>query len=410
MRATVTVLAKGAENPFVQVPALGGGGVTGSNSLWRRFRDLLANIASGTGIYSRGAAAARPKLWYSTSNAVVPVTLAAVQAADTLTLNGQALTATQQRSTGTLTAVSAIATNTAVVNGHTFTGVDGAAGANQFSVDTGDTQTATSLALAIETAAAIPTNTLLYGIVGAKSATNVVTVFAQSPGAGGDAITLVGTATTLEASAAVLANGAAAAANQFDYVGTDKVNAGSLADALAASTTALVSGQLVGTNRAGVVTCSNVTAGDYVMLAGVKLTAIATATDTGGARIGTFPPDVWAMNSTDTNDAISLVNCINAHPRLRELFLASNSSGVVTVRERSPSIGGEAILSSSNGTRLGVTGTVNGLLQPTATCLVQAIHGGTPGNGFTVASSSAGRIAINSQTRLTGGTSVAVTY
>lgn len=408
MRATVTTtVGPATRNPFVDNPALGGGGVVGSNSLWNRFRDILKAVATG-GIPDRNQQ--RPKLYYSTANATGTVTFASVQVGDTVTVNGQALTATQARASGTVTAASAIAGNTVTVNGHLFTAVAGAPAANQFSIDTGDTETATSLAAAIQAAAAIKTNTLLYGLIGAKSASAVVTVFALSAGTAGNAYTLASSGATLAVSGATLANGAAAAANQFDFIGTDAVNAGSLSDALAASTTALVSGQVVGTNRTAIVTCSSVAAGDTVTVLGQVLQAGVTATDSGGARITTMPPNLWCQASTDTNDAVSLVNCINAHPVLRELVFASNSSGVVTIRERSPSLGAKAVVTSSNGTRLAVTNvSTTGEMQPSAVCFVQCIHAGTPGNATTLASSNGSRLAV-SAARLTGGAMTALTY
>lgn len=407
MRTTVTLVANGLEDPFVANPALGGSGINGGRTLFNRFRALLKAVMAG-GLANRAAA---PKLYYSTNNAFGLVTCAAVQAADTVTVNGQALTATQHRATGTITCATAIAGNTVVLNGHTFTGVEGAAGANQFSVDTGNDETAASLAAAIVAACALPTNPLLYGIVGgAKSASAVCTIFAYSPGTGGDAITLTSSGATVDPSGATFANGAAAGSNEFDYVGTNAVNAGSIADALAASATALVSGAVVGSNRTAIVTCSNVSALDSVTVFGQKLQAGVTATDSGGARITTMPPNLWCMNSTDTNDAVSLVNCINAHPVLRGLCFASNASGVVTIRERNPGMGNQAVVTSSNGTRLAVTNvSTTGLMQPSATCFIQSLHAGAGGNQATLASSDGTRLAV-SGARLTGGASTAVTF
>lgn len=406
MRTTVTLVANGLEDPFVANPALGGSGINGARNLFNRFRACLKAVMAG-GLSNRDTA---PKLLYSTANATGTVTFATAVAGNTVTINGTALTATQHRASATITCATAIAGNTVVVNGHTFTGVAGAAGANQFSVDTGDTETAASLAAAIVAAAALPTNPLLYQLVGgAKSAAAVCTIFAYAPGTGGNALTLTSSGATVDPSGATFANGAAAGNNEFDFIGTNAVNAGSLATALAASTTALVSGAVVGSNRTAIVTCSNVTALDTVTVFGQVLQATATTTDSGGARITTIAPNLWSMNSTDTNDAVSLVNCINAHPVLRVLCFASNSSGVVTIRERNPGMGQQAIVTSSNGTRLAVTNvSTTGLMQPSATCFIQSLVSGASGNQATLASSGA-TVAV-SGTRLSGGASTSVTF
>lgn len=165
-------------------------------------------------------------------------TAATVVAGNTVTIAGTALTATQRRATGTLTAATAIAGNTCVVNGVTFTGTAGAVvlGEATFSIDTGNTATATSLAAQINGYA----DRRISGIVAAKSAAAVVTVYAITQGTAGNSVTLVGTATTLEASAATLTGGAAIANNTFDFAGTNATTANALAAAINASTTAAV--------------------------------------------------------------------------------------------------------------------------------------------------------------------------
>lgn len=205
----------------------------------------------------------------------------------------------------------------------------------------------------------------------------------------------------------------APANNQFDISGADAVDATSLVSCILNSTSALVSGQLVANNYAGVVTCASVAAGDTVTLSNVVLTAINTATDSGGLRITTMPPNVWAMNGNDTADGDSLVNCINAHPRLRELYFASNAAGVVTIRERYPSPGAESTLFSSNGTRLAISvaDATTGRFAATATVLIEALHSGAAGNMATIASSNGTRLAIaGSASRLAGGVTSSVTY
>lgn len=165
-------------------------------------------------------------------------TCATVVSGNTISIAGTALTATQKRATGTLTAATAIAGNTCVINGVTFTGAAGAVvlGEATFSVDTGNTETATSLAAQINAYVSPKLN----GVVAARSAAAVVTLYSIAEGVAGNGITLAGTVTTLAASGSVLANGAAATNNAFDFAGTDTTTAAALAAAINASTTAAV--------------------------------------------------------------------------------------------------------------------------------------------------------------------------
>lgn len=216
------------------------------------------------------------------------VTPAAVQAADTVTLNGQALTATQKRATGTLTAATAIAGNTCVINGVTFTGVEGEVtpGEATFSVDTGNTETAASLATQINAYS----SPLISGIVAARSSSAVCTVYAVNQGTSGNAITLAGTATTLEASGATLENGAAVANNAFDMAGTNVTTGTALAYAINNSTTAAIKLFTATVNSStGVVTITAKVGGTggnaytFVSSNGTRLAVTGSGTLAGGA-------------------------------------------------------------------------------------------------------------------------------
>jgi phage tail sheath gpL-like len=102
---------------------------------------------------------------------------------------------------------------------------------------TGNTETATSLAAQINAYG----GSLVNGIVKAKSSAAVVTLYAVTAGTAGNAISLASSDNgTLAVSGAVLANGAASANNEFDYVGTNATTADALAAAINASTTAAV--------------------------------------------------------------------------------------------------------------------------------------------------------------------------
>lgn len=202
------------------------------------------------------------------------VTAASVQSADTVTIGGVALTATQLRAKGTLTAATAIAGTTCVINGVTFTGVTGAAtpGAATFSVDTSNTACATSLAAQVN---AFPSSKLT-GLVGAISSGAVVTVYARALGTSGNSIPLVGTATVLVASGAHLAGGAAPTNNQFDFVGTDTHVGDDIVRAVKASTSAAI--QAVSAHSVtGVVTLTSLVGG----LAGNTITL----TSSNGGRL-----------------------------------------------------------------------------------------------------------------------------
>ena len=143
------------------------------------------------------------------------VTAAAVQVADTVTIGGTAITATKQRATGTVTAASATAGQTVTINGQEFTAVSGAAvlGEATFSIDTGDTETATSLAAQVNGYG----GPLVAGLVAAQSAAAVVTLYAVNRGTSGNALSLASSdGGTLAVSGATFSGGAAVANNQFD--------------------------------------------------------------------------------------------------------------------------------------------------------------------------------------------------
>lgn len=192
------------------------------------------------------------RTWNDLVGATGTVTLAAVQAGDTVTINGTALTATQARANGTATCASVSVADTVTVRGVVFTAAAAenlATGA--FNQSSTDTVCATSLAACINAS----TNASLSGLVGAKSAAGVVTVYSIAAGTAGNAYTLASSnGGRLAVSGATLANGAAVANNQFDFAASDTVNAASLVTAIGASSTSLVSGHVTAANVAGVVT------------------------------------------------------------------------------------------------------------------------------------------------------------
>jgi len=109
------------------------------------------------------------------------------------------------KAAGTLTLVSAIATDAISINGVSFTGVASGATGDQFNIGLDDTETAANLAAAINASV----TALVSGYVTASSLLGVVTVTAALPGVLGNAITLASADATITASGARLTGGTA---------------------------------------------------------------------------------------------------------------------------------------------------------------------------------------------------------
>lgn len=106
---------------------------------------------------------------------------------------------------GTVTLAAAQAADTVTVNGVVFTAVSGTPAANQFDISGTNAQAATSLASAIANSA----TALIAATVTATAASAVVTISAKQPGVAGNAYTLVSSnGTRLAVSGARLASGA----------------------------------------------------------------------------------------------------------------------------------------------------------------------------------------------------------
>ncbi len=111
--------------------------------------------------------------------------------------------------TGTATCVSVIAGDTFTINGITYTGVTGAKADNtEFSVDTGDTETATDLAASVNNDTRDST-TQFRVHVDASSSTNVVTITSDIAGTDGN-VAMSETGGTIALSGATLTGGAGA--------------------------------------------------------------------------------------------------------------------------------------------------------------------------------------------------------
>lgn len=97
----------------------------------------------------------------------------------------------------------------------------------------------------------------------------------------------------------------------------------------------------------GTITLASVLAADTVTIGKTTLTASATPSG----------ENQFSQAGSDTADAASLVTIINAHSTLGNIVKATSSGAVVTITSIVPGvIGNQIVLSSSNGTRLAVSG------------------------------------------------------
>ena len=233
---------------------------------------------SGSGAYLQVAS--------SVVAASATATCASVVNGNTISIAGQALTATQRRATGTVTPGTAgnvpVEGDTITLNGVVFTAVNGAVVLGEATFDiSGNGQAQCDSITAQVNAYA---SSLLSGTVKARNSATVVTFYAVTQGTSGNAITLATSDNTrLAKSGTTLANGAAIANNTFDFAGTDATTAAALAAAINASTTAAVQ-KVVATVSSNVVTITAKVAG-----AGgnaITLTSVGgTITVTGGGTL-----------------------------------------------------------------------------------------------------------------------------
>jgi hypothetical protein len=354
----------------------------------------LAGNARGVHTFSCRTAAAK---------AAAVVTCAAVANADTVTVNGTALTATQHHARGTitptlsgvdvtdtvtinttgiLTARQHYATGTVTITAAgvdnddtvTINGVDFTAAAaedleaGEFDISGTDTAAATSLAACINASE----DEDIVGVVTATSAAGVVTVRAVATGVAGNALTFVSSDAQLAVTGSgFLAGATAVAADEFDISGTTAQACTSLAAAINACTA--LSGIVTATTSATVVTVRAVTAGAGGNSIGLASSdaqlAVSAATLTGGA---TVTNNTFDFGGSDTQTATALVTAINASSTalVSGQVLATNAAGVVTLTAIIPGRAGNAItIATSNGTRLAITGSVARLAGGTETLI-----------------------------------------
>lgn len=347
------------------------------------------------------------------------LTVANAVVTNTVLINGVTFTGIKQSATATLTAASAVAGDTFVLNGVTFTGKAGASGVGfpiGFSVDTSDTACAADIVTQIN---AHPTLSL---IVQATSSAGVVTIRYLTPGTGGNAITLVGTAVRLAASSATLSGGIAVANDQFDISPgmTDAQVAAALVTAIAASTDALVYQHVRAmqvTSASAVVTVYAInpgipgnavtmsTTGGTITSSVTRLTGGTTASAEGAAASGTITISGGsgnytatingvatgnvAFSSTDAVTATALAAAINALATLASDHVhATASAGVVTVTASRGGVLGNAITLAGTGTGATVSGArLTGGAVPTTVAfpsLLPRLAGGVGGDAATM--------------------------
>lgn len=410
MKATLTVDVVDVDNPF-------------TNQRGRRPAALLIafiailRMVFGGGVPKRRTD--RPSVVVGKVLATGTVAPAAVVAADTFSVNGTAMTATECRANCTVTVGTSVDEgDTVTVNGLALTATATPTLLTDFLI----TGVAATDAAALVACINAQTSALVAGIIEAvrPAATGVVNIYAIEPGTAGNSYTIatsdaVDLAITND-NAGEFAGGAALSNNQFDPMGNDLRTAQSLADAINDSTTSLVKDFAKASVRNIVVTCASVAAGDYVELDNIRLKAVVRATDSAGARLQ-GPDDEWSQAGDNTADAVSLVLCINNHPKLGQKYLATSSSGAVTIRELPPEATTAPKLTSNNGTRLAVSAyasggsTTSGTFTNNGTVLLAACERGLGGNAVTTASSNGTRLPIGgAAARLLGGTGETFTF
>lgn len=402
MKLGLIIKKPGGKSPYIRT-----GGKTG-RVLHRELQSALKAIPS-QGV--TGRLVEKPVIIASTQQASAVVTAAAVAAADTITINGTALTATELRANCTVTVGTSVdEDDTVTVNGVVFTAKAVVTDATtQFAI-TGVAATDAAALVAVINASLDP---LIYGLIEAvrPAATGVVNIYAIAIGTAGNSYTIatsdaVDLAITND-NAGAFAGGAARSNNQFDPMGNNTRTAEDIAACVAASTTSLVSGHVAVTTKQAIITASSIATGDTVTIDGTVLTArTGTHSVTTGLAVGEF-----SMNGTDAQDATSLVACINEHPTLSQIVFARLSGATCIVYERAPSLGQTIPISTSNGTRLAIAGSVTKLTSGAA-AYIESILPGIAGNAVTLATSNGTRLAItfDSTGRLAGGAATTYTY
>lgn len=296
----------------------------------------------------------------------VTPTVTGIDTDDTVTINGTALTAKRHYATGTVTIVIANTDvdDTVTIQGVVFTAKNAEDTANrQFNISGTATQAATSLVACITAAAG------LSGVVTATSSSGVVTIRAATSGTAGNAITLASSdADGLAVSGATLANATAPGTDEFDYTGTDAQCCTSLAAAINACTA--LSGVVTAWASATVVTVRAVSAGtggnSITLASSDAQLAVSGANLSGGAAVANNQFD---FGGSDTETATALAAAINASTTaiINKHVTATSSGAVVTLTAVQPGHAGNAVTTATSGATLAITGSAARLTGGTET-------------------------------------------
>jgi len=298
-------------------------------------------------------------------------------------------------SIGTVTAATAIQGNTATINGLVYTGVDGAKSDNtEFSVDTGNNETAADLADSINNDVRVGT----LGDVSANAVAAVVTLTSDVAGVAGDATTLVSSGATLAVSGATFASGVDAdtfEVNGLTYTGvagvksdntefsidtSDILCATDIVDSITNDVRAGTSGDVSAANGGTAVVTFTTdvegVAGDAITLSstdGVTL-AVSGAVFSGGVDADTFTVNgllytgvagaksdntEFSIDTSDIAAATDIVDSITNDARSGtsgDISAANGGTAVVTMTTDVAGTAGDAItLVSSDGVTLAVS-------------------------------------------------------
>lgn len=371
-------------NPFTQ-------GFSKRRAL-NEFAAKLHALAGGVG----GGVSERTTLRVSTAGATGTVTCAAVQSGDTVSINGQALTATQHNARGTITptlsgidtddtvtinttgiltakrhhatgTVTIVIANTDAGDTVTINGVDFTAAAaedteaGEFDISGTATAAATSLVACITASE----DEDIAGVVTATSNAGVVTIRAVETGVGGNEIALESSdADGLAVSGETLENATDPDTDEFDITGTTAQCCTSLAAAI--NNCVALDGIVTAWASATVVTVRAVTAGTGGNSIGLASSdaqlAVSAANLANGAAVSNNQFDFGGSNSETAAALAAAINASTTDLIEHHVTATATNAAVLITAEVSGHAGNTVELASSDGTRLAVTGVTSGKL------------------------------------------------
>ncbi len=281
------------------------------------------------------------------STGTVTCTAAGIDVDDTVTLNGGILTAKKHHSTGTVTIVIA---NTDVDDTVTLAGVAFTAknAENTAAAQFNISGTATAAATSLAACINASVDVAIVGILTATSAAGVVTVRAVATG--------VATSTLVSSDADGLAvsgagsttAGTVPGAGEFDISGSDTQTAVSLAAAINDSEDVLIDGLVTATSATNVVTIRKVATGTGVYTL-VSSDAQLACSGSGNLTAGSVPAaDQFDISGTNAQCVTSIESAILGNADLAAIVTVSTSSTVVSLRSIIPGSAGNYVLTSSD--------------------------------------------------------------